>query len=458
MKLSQALRLSSCPRLALVGAGGKTSALFQLARELEQNGEATHAEPGVKRAVMVSATTHLHIDQIHLADSHWMGEKLEDLSQLEENLQGVMLVTGPVDGNRTTGLNSELTSWLHKLCDSHHLPLLIEADGSSQKPLKAPAEYEPVIPEWIAEVVVVAGLTGLDKPLTTEFVHRPEIFARLCGMKLGDQVTPEALVRLLNHPSGGLKDIPPGARRVVLLNQADRLELQALGKTMSTDLLSAYQAVIVASLGKVQIHATYEPVAGIILAAGGSSRYGQSKQLLDWHGRPFVHAVAETALTAGLAPVIVVAGAQADQIEDVVKDLPVTTVRNRDWQNGQSTSIKAGLNMLIQRPSPTKGEDCGSVIFLLSDQPQVSPAILNALTEEHARSLAPIVVPLVEGRNANPVLFDRIAFPELMAISGDVGGRAIFNKFAIDHIPWHEASLLSDVDTPEEYRKLIDGQ
>jgi molybdenum cofactor cytidylyltransferase len=72
--------------------------------------------------------------------------------------------------------------------------------------------------------------------------------------------------------------------------------------------------------------------------------------------------------------------------------------------------------------------------------------------------MAPIVAPLVAGQRANPVLFDQVTFPDLMALSGDVGGRAIFNKVPVNYLPWHDERLLSDVDTPDEYRKLVDGE
>ncbi len=467
MNLSQALRLSNAPCLALVGAGGKTTALFQLARELQSN---TVHGPS---SIVITSTTHLHIDQVHLADSHWIVSKPEDLAGLEENPRGVMLVTGPVDGDRTTGLNDNSIFRLREVCDSHNLPLLIEADGSRQRPLKAPADHEPVIPEFVETVVVVAGLTGLGKPLTDEFVHRSEIFAHLSGLKMGETITPEALVRVLTHPSGGLKNIPPQAGRIVLLNQADSPLLQAQGKYLAELLLKTYDSVVVNSFGSSQvgklespnltafepanlqtcklanIFAVYEPVAGIILAAGGSSRFGQPKQLLDWHGKPFVRAVAETALAAGLSPVVVVTGADADAVESQLRHSPFTIHHNPHWQNGQSASIQTGLQAL---PPET-----GAAIFLLADQPQVTPTVLRALTEEHARTLAPIVAPLVDGQRANPVLFDRVTFPDLMALRGDVGGRTIFSKHPVHYLTWHDESLLSDVDTPEEYRKLVNG-
>lgn len=475
MILSHALRLDSLavPRarlsIAFVGAGGKTTALFQLARDLS----ASKGESRKKPAVVVTSTTHLHVNQVRLADSHWIGVQPEDLTGLGDDLHGVTLVTGPVDGDRTTGLNDKLMLWLYEFCRSHSLPMLIEADGSRQKPLKAPADHEPVIPEWVETVVVVAGLTGLGKPLTGEVVHRPEIFAQLSGLKVGETITPEALIRVLTHPSGGMRNIPLGARRVVLLNQADTPALQAQAKMIAQGLLPCFHAAVAASLNprstipdiQSEIHAVFEPVAGIILAAGGSTRFGQPKPLLDWQGVPFIRAVAETALTAGLSPVVVVSGANAEQVEAAVNDMPVMIVRNEDWQNGQSSSIRAGLVKLTQIPMAENGikrgeygmGEVGSAIFLLADQPQTTPAVIRALIDNHAGKLAPIVAPLVEDRRTNPVLFDRLAFPELMALSGDVGGRAIFNKFLVSYLTWHDASLLNDVDTPDDYRKLING-
>jgi molybdenum cofactor cytidylyltransferase len=433
MNLSQALRLPKTPCLALVGAGGKTTALFQLARQLPP-------------PVIVTATAHLHVDQVRLADSHWSAEKPDDLANLENNIQGVMLVTGPFEGDRTTALGENSMSWLREVCDRHDLPLLIEADGSRRRPLKAPAEYEPPIPDFIGMVVVVAGLSGLGQPLSPEFVHRPEIFARLGGLASGEAVTPEALVRVLTHPAGGLKNIPPQARRVALLNQADTAGLQSIGGKMAQDLLEYFDAILVGSLERDTVQ-TFERTAGIILAAGEAKRFGSPKQLLDYHGKPFIRNVAETALAAGLSQVVVVTGANAEVVETVVRDLAITMVRNPGWQSGQSSSIRAGLGTLPPA--------IGSALFLLADQPQVTPTVIRALVEQHSLELAPILAPLVQDRRANPVLFDRGTFPDLMGLTGDVGGRAVFSKYPVTYLPWHDESLLFDVDDPIDYQKLL---
>lgn len=460
MKLSKALRISSTSSslsqsgefetIAFVGAGGKSTALFQLAREL-------------RPPAMVSATTHLGVWQIPLVDQHRIVKTKGDIQKISP--RGVTLVTGEIEGDRTKGLGFDEIFWLREACEKYSLPLLIEADGSHQKALKAPGEHEPPIPDFVKTVVVVVGLTSLGKPLREEFVHRPEIFARLSGIQPGETTTPEGLVRVLTHPEGGLKNIPSAARRVALLNQADTPELQAQADSIAKDLLSTYQSVVIASLKAGNIHAVREPIAGIVLAAGAAVRYGQPKQLLDWRGEPFVRAVTKTALESGLSPVIVVTGAYADQVAAAVQDLPVQITHNREWQSGQASSIKAGISFLPgpHRHSVTssplsngKWGRPGGGIFLLADQPQVTPTILDALVEEHAITLASIIAPMVLDQRANPVLFDRDTLPDLMKLEGDVGGRGIFSRYKVTYLPWHDDAMLLDVDTPEHYQRLKD--
>jgi len=445
MILTKALRLLPASMddsqvIAFVGAGGKTTSMFQLARELSP-------------PVIVTGTTHLGTWQTPLADEHFIAKSISDLEKLSPH--GVTLVTGPIDRDRAQGLDREKIQWLHEVCKTNKIPLLIEADGSRQTPLKAPAAHEPVLPPYVDLVVHVSGLSGLGKPLE-ESVFRPEIFANLSGLKSSQKVIPNALVRVLTHPEGGLKNIPGTARRVVLLNQADTPELGSLAWNISESLLPDFDAVITASLKNETVLAVREPIAGIVLAAGESTRFGSPKQLLDWRGEPFIRAVATTALRAGLWPVIVVTGAHADQVESSLFGLDVVTLRNNDWMKGQSTSIRIALAYLSSFEPGNRIVVPGGAVFLLTDQPQVTPTLLRTLIEEHARTLAPVIAPLVMDQRANPILFDRVTFSDLKELQGDVGGRGIFSKYRIRYLHWHDDSLLLDVDTPEEYRRLME--
>jgi molybdenum cofactor cytidylyltransferase len=291
----------------------------------------------------------------------------------------------------------------------------------------------------------------LGQPLDAEHVHRPECFARLSGLSIGDSVTPEAIAKVLCDPIGGLKNVPPTARRIALLNQADTPELQAQAQIIARQLLPTYQAVVSAALKDHRLFAVHELTAGIILAAGASTRMGHAvpKPLLLWRGEPFIRHIARTALAAGLAPVIVVAGAHADAIGAAAADLPVRLVYNADWEAGQSTSLKAGLQRL---PA-----EIGSAVFMLADQPQIPIELVRSLIEQHAQSLAPIVAPQIDGQRGNPVLFDRSTFDDLRSLSGDVGGRAVFARYPVTYAPWHDASILLDVDTPEDYQRLLES-
>jgi molybdenum cofactor cytidylyltransferase len=257
---------------------------------------------------------------------------------------------------------------------------------------------------------------------------------------------------MLLAADGGLKGIPTGTRKMVLFNQCDTPRLAALAKSFSIQLLKTYNRVIYASLkmeGKQEVIAANQPVAGLILAAGGSKRIGQPKQLLDWKGQPFVRVVAQTALSSGLDPVHVVVGAHAEQVEEALDGLEVRIIKNLQWAEGQSTSVKMGIRSL---PAETQ-----AVVMMLVDQPHIPPPLIEALVEAHAGLVSPIVATMVEHRRGNPVLFDRITFDDLASIEGDVGGRKIFSRYKIHYVPWLDARIGLDVDTLEDYQRLIDA-
>ena len=265
-------------------------------------------------------------------------------------------------------------------------------------PLKAPASHEPVIPGWTRTVIVVAGLSGLGEPLTQDRVHRPERFAELGGCLPGEPITIEVIARVLAHPDGGMKGSPAGAQRVALLNQADTASLQAAARRLADLLLSsqtaglqpAYEKVLIASLGlspekspleispQGPVHAVRCKVGGILLAGGESRRLGRPKQLLAWRGEPFVRSAARAGLEAGLDPLVVVTGASREEVEAALTGLPVFLAHNPGWAQGQSTSIQAGVRAL----PPGRG----AAVFLLSDQPQVTPGLIRTMQETYFRT------------------------------------------------------------------------
>jgi molybdenum cofactor cytidylyltransferase len=234
--LRKALGLNTIPRVAFVGSGGKTTALFYLARE--------YPPP-----VIVTATSHLEFFQTKHADQHFYFDEFLALDKsLPSDISGVTLFSGPKNNRSVLGLEAGPLNQILSLANEKNAPLLIEADGSRRHPLKAPAAHEPPIPDFVDTVVVVAGMSALGKPCTSEWVHHPEIYANLSGTKQGDSISLRAMENVLCHPSGGLKNIPTSARKVAFLNQADSPELCEQANELAVTLLSNYQCVIVASL------------------------------------------------------------------------------------------------------------------------------------------------------------------------------------------------------------------
>ena len=353
MRLIEALRLSNpAARIAVVGAGGKTTAIFQLARQMQN--------------ALVTTTTHLGAWQSSLADQHFVIHKKEDALALRENLPpGVILFSGPsTPDQRLLGVDLSSLEALRGLGAAHQRPLLIEADGARQHPLKAPAAHEPAIPPCAEIVIVCAGLSALAQIPDESNSHRPAQIRALSGLAERQALNPQNLQALLLHPAGGLKNIPPAARRICLLTQAETEARQSAANQIAQDLQTAYDAIWIADLAKETLHACIEPCAAIILAGGAAERYGQPKQLLDWNGQPLIRHVTAGALAAQIGPVIVVTGAEAEGVEAALHGLPIHIARAEHWWQGQSASIRAGLDALDHLARPP-----GSVIFVLADQP-----------------------------------------------------------------------------------------
>ncbi|MGC8781259.1 MAG: selenium cofactor biosynthesis protein YqeC [Anaerolineae bacterium] len=464
MHLTSALRLRPGEIIALVGAGGKTALMFRLADELAAAG----------RRVVTTMTTKIFVSQRARAP---IALALQDedalLAQLPETLSrfGHVLVTGEavVEQDKIQGVPPQFVDRLanHEAVDA----VIVEADGSRRKPFKAPAAHEPVIPAAATLVVPVVGLDVLGKPLTAEFAHRPEIAAALAGISVGDPVTPELIATIVAHPLAGAKGVPAGARLIPFLNKAeDEVALAAARRTAR--LLLAHSRVDSVIIGAAEaadpVIEVWGRVAAVVLAAGRGSRFGALKQLLPWRGIPLVAHVADQALACtDVARVLVAVGAGEEEVRRALAGRDVACVSVPDWAEGQSRSVQAGLRAASApnppAPCPKKeggeaesraGGEVSAVLFLLADQPGVSPGLLSALIRRHRETLAPVVAPRHRGQRGNPVLFDRAVFGEFAGLAGDTGGRPIIQAHLheVAWVDWPTAEILQDIDTAEDYR------
>ena len=192
-------------------------------------------------------------------------------------------------------------------------------------------------------------------------------------------------------------------------------------------------------------------LAAIVLAAGGSERMGRPKQLLPVAGRPMVHHVTGALVSLGLSQVIVVTGAHAEAVVAVLADLPVEIVANESWAEGMSSSMRAGLRALHP--------DVQAVLLVLADQPALTTDLLQLLVTRYRTTGASIVAPVYRGQRGNPVLFDRALFPELLAVRGDRGGRALIDRYQeqVELVEVDDPAVIADIDSPEDYQGILGG-
>jgi molybdenum cofactor cytidylyltransferase len=186
-------------------------------------------------------------------------------------------------------------------------------------------------------------------------------------------------------------------------------------------------------------------VAAVILAAGRSTRMGGPNKLLaEIGGRPLVRIAAEEVLASRANPVIVVTGHQREKVEVALGGLDVRLVHNPRYAEGLSTSVKAGLGAVP--------DDVDGAIVCLGDMPQVRAPLIDKLVsafDPERGALA--VIPTIDGKRGNPVVWSRRFFPELMTLEGDIGARNVIGRYpeAVVEVPLTDTAALIDVDTPE---------
>ncbi len=188
-------------------------------------------------------------------------------------------------------------------------------------------------------------------------------------------------------------------------------------------------------------------IAAVVLAAGRSTRMGAvNKMLAEIGGKPLVRIAAEQALASRAKPVIVVTGHERERVARALSGLPVRFVHNPDYADGLAGSVKTGIGAV---PADSDG-----AIVCLGDMPQVDSGLIDKLLAAFDPERgALVVVPSIDGRRGNPVVWARRFFNDLMAITGDIGARHLIGQYAeaVVEVPLAGEAALTDVDTPESF-------
>ncbi len=208
--LIDGLGLTEAQLIALTGAGGKTSLMFALTREFEAAGE----------RVLVSTTTKIATEE---ACGPWpsfsAGSATEIISQAGTAPVVIAYHHEQANDQRLVGFEPEIIDEVKR--DGPFDRILVEADGSARRPLKAPAAHEPVVPVSSDTVITVVGLNGIGQPLNSDNFFRPEIWQNLTDDTIDQPITAKAIAQAYQHPDGLSKGSPASATKILFLNQAD---------------------------------------------------------------------------------------------------------------------------------------------------------------------------------------------------------------------------------------------
>jgi molybdenum cofactor cytidylyltransferase len=188
----------------------------------------------------------------------------------------------------------------------------------------------------------------------------------------------------------------------------------------------------------------------VILAAGMSSRMGEAKQLLQLGENTLLGQVLENVRSSGVKDIVLVLGHEAEKIQERISTANLSVVINESYRQGMGTSLRAGLAALPP--------DVDAALIVLADQPFIRPKTLDFLMDQYKRSNAQIVIPTYKGFRGNPVLLDRSVFSEVMALTGDIGCRAIFGNHleGIVKQPVEDIGILLDVDSKDDLELMRD--
>lgn len=189
-------------------------------------------------------------------------------------------------------------------------------------------------------------------------------------------------------------------------------------------------------------------VAGVVLAAGTSSRMGQNKLFMEVDGEPLVRRVVGRAARAGFDPLIVVLGHEAGRVQHALEGIPCRMVLNPEYERGVNSSLRAGIHAASETPAR-------AAVIVLADMPFVTTAMLETLIATYRQSNAPLVISDYGGVNAPPMLYDRALFGELAVSEGQGCGKHVVkrHRHEAESLPW-PVEALTDLDVPDDYERV----
>ena len=443
MRLAQALRVHRGDVISFIGAGGKTTALFRLGRELTSR----------RWRVIGTTTTRVAVEELHYAPWVLPVNESPDFDTITKALSKYHFVFlyRQLQSGKALGIGLDMVGRLLDRVSSD--VLLIEADGARRLPFKAPYAHEPVIPAETTRVVLSVGMDVLGRPLDSEHVYNPEAMIQRYGYPAGSPILWPWVASVLRDEHLGLRNVAPGMPVTVLLNKTLPGSGMHWRARLMASLLLRSPRIRAVAIGAVQsatepILEVRRPVAAIVLAAGLSSRMGRAKVLLPWGNGTVLEAILQRLFMTRLTQVVVVTGHYADRVEAVASKFDVRTVHNPDYAAGEMlSSLQVGIRALDDR--------IAACLVVLGDQPQIQGHVIARVLSAYAEGRGTIIAPSYQMRRGHPILIDREHWAALLELPSGSSPRDLINARTdeIAYVNVNTDSILADIDTPEDYEQ-----
>jgi len=436
LSLTKSLELSDGDVFSFVGAGGKSSLIFTLARELQSK--------EFQKKVAITTTTKMALAQF--TEEHQLIQ-INELSK--EKLEStwawgkIPVVYSSILNDKIVGIEEKCVEELSKIASI----VLVEADGARGMSFKHPRAYEPVVPECSNKMAIVIGLDAFNSRIEKVCFH-PEQISKYFEdgiLKLG------SLRTLLYSDDGYLKCRRENRKIFLLVNKSDVAEEQPHAYLQCKMLYHPQIDKIFLTSAKNNsakvVNNMADSIGGIILAAGMSKRFGKNKLIAKVNSKMVLQHVIDACEKSKLDRIYIVVGHEAEKILSEMRTERCEFVKNEDYQMGMSTSLICGLR---------KAERLDAVMFILGDQPFVTHEVIDTLIEKYKQSCAQICVPYCKGIRRNPVIFSKPMFDKLYMVKGDKGARDVIdmNK-ELTYVTEFESEInFADVDTLDDVNEL----
>jgi probable selenium-dependent hydroxylase accessory protein YqeC len=415
MGFTEAFDIKKGDVIAITGAGGKTSLMFKLAKELSQKGR-----------VLVTTTTKIFEPERHLYEV--LKCNTIEKKGLGENIfvLGKNIVDGKITGVEIEELKESLNDYDY---------ILIEADGSKNLPLKHWKEYEPVIPSFCHKCIGVLNIDLIyDKYIDKNIIHRYEEFIKKYNFLESEKINEE---KILNYLKVGEFFRNFSGRKYFYFNGVENLEKFCFAAKIANDIDIP---IIMGSIHFDECY-RYKKIDGIVIGAGFSRRMGYNKLLLEIEkNKKMIEVVLEKLLKLPLTDILFV----GREMESISEKWNIKYIENNLAYLGQSESVKLGVKY-----SQNEG-----IAFFPGDQPFIKIETLKKLIWQFQKKNK-IIFPFINGQRYSPVIFPEILKKELLKLNGDTGGREVIQKNSELICPFliESDKEFKDIDTQKDFEE-----